>query len=56
MTLDLHDEPLTYREAAQLARVHWKTLRGWGVKRVRLGRVVRIMKSDLLDYLKRMAA
>lgn len=53
---DLQDEPLTYKQASALCGVHWKTLRGWGVKRVRLGRVVRIMKSDLLDYLKRKAA
>ncbi len=55
--IDLADEALTYEEAAKLANVSPTTLRGWGIKRVRLGhRTVRIMKSDLIAYLKERAA
>lgn len=54
---DLNDVALTYQEAAAIAKVSPTTVRGWPIKRARLGhRTVRIMKSDLIAYLKERAA
>ena len=54
---DTQDRPLTYEEAAKIAKVSAKTVRSWPVKRARLGhRTVRIMLSDLLAYLHSRAA
>ena len=50
-------EVLSFKEAGELVGVHPRTISGWPIKRVRLGhRTVRILKADLLAYLKTKAA
>lgn len=55
--LEKEDEPLTYRECAVILKTSAKQVSRLPIKRIKMGhRTVRIMRSDLMAYLREHAA